>query len=59
MNTILVWILITVNYTGNGYRTVTYSPPMADLESCQRMADIVNKKSNYIGTQCVQVRVVK
>lgn len=59
MNTILVWILITVNYTGHGYSTVTYSPPMADLESCQRMADLVNKKSNYIGTQCVQVRVVK
>jgi hypothetical protein len=32
---------------------------MADLESCQRMADLVNKKSNYIGTQCVQVKVVK
>jgi hypothetical protein len=60
MNTILVWILVTANYTGNGYRTVTYSPPMADLESCQRMSDVINKKTNVnIVTECVQIRVVK
>ena len=58
MNTVLVWILITINGTANGYRTVTYSPPLADLESCQRMSDLVNK-AYLITTQCVQVRVVK
>ena len=58
MNTVLVWVLVTINSTANGYRTATYSPPVADLESCQRLADLVNK-AHLITTQCVQVKVVK
>jgi hypothetical protein len=60
MNTVLVWILVTVNSTYYGYKTVTYSPPLADLESCQRLADNVRMDvDRSITTQCVQVRVVK
>ena len=54
MNTILVWILVTVSNTNFN---VAYSPPMADLESCQRLADNLFKYVRQ--AQCVQVRVVK
>ena len=58
MNTVLVWVLVTFSNTYYGYKTITYSPPVADLESCQRLADLVNK-AHLITTQCVQVKVVK
>jgi hypothetical protein len=58
MNTVLVWVLVTINSTYYGYKTITYSPPVADLESCQRLADNISNKVNMT-TQCVQVRVVK
>lgn len=60
MNTVLVWILVTVNTTAYDYKTVTYSPPLADLESCQRLSDnVIKNVDGSIKTQCVQVRVVK
>jgi hypothetical protein len=56
MNTILVWVLITVGgYNGN---EVSYSPPMADLESCQRLEKVV-REGKYNFTQCVQIRIPK
>jgi hypothetical protein len=59
MNTILVWVLITVG--GANGNQVVYSPPMADLESCQRLqkeAEALKPTSN-IRAQCVQIRVPK
>jgi hypothetical protein len=58
MNTVLVWVLVTFSNTYYGYKTITYSPPVADLESCQRLADNIRNQVN-ITTQCVQVKVVK
>lgn len=55
MNIILVWILVISNPIGNGNKMVTYSPPLADLESCQLLANLVNNKS----AQCIQVKVIK
>ena len=53
MNTILVWVLISSGgYHGN---QVVYSPQVADLESCQRIQQAVEKWARH--TQCVQVRV--
>ncbi len=53
MNTILVWVLVTVG----GYHSnqVTYSPQMADLESCQRIQQSIEKWAGR--TQCVQIRI--
>ena len=58
MNTVLVWVLVTFSNTYYGYKTITYSPPLADLESCQRLADNIRNQVN-ITTQCVQVKVTK
>lgn len=54
MTTVLVWFLVTVS----NQRTVTYSPPLATLEDCQRLQNAqplfwANSK------QCVQLRIVK
>lgn len=58
MNTILVWVLITMG--GYNSNTATYSPPLADLESCQRMQKAFNDMKIYSGTsQCIQVKVIK
>lgn len=60
MNTILVWILVTVS--NNSYRIVSYSPPMADLESCQYLAanlPSVAEADKVYKARCVQVRVLK
>jgi hypothetical protein len=50
---ILAWLLITTN----GSQLVTYSPPVATLEDCQRMQSFVT--SRVWSHQCVQVRVMK
>jgi hypothetical protein len=58
MSTMLVWILVTVG--GTNSNTPTYSPPMADLESCQRLQ--ASTKLLIDGpwrTQCIQIRIAK
>jgi hypothetical protein len=60
MTSILVWVLISVG--GYGSNQITYSPPMADLESCQRLqqaAKEVISRPYTIQSQCVQIRVPK
>lgn len=60
MNTILVWVLISVGgYNGND---VVYSPQMVDLESCERLQKSVSataRPDRYTRTSCVQIKVVK
>jgi hypothetical protein len=61
MNTVsivAVWVLITFTHVNPG-TTVTYSPPLADLESCRYLADTVHRAVYGVTTQCVQVKVVK
>ena len=54
MITILVWILVTTS----NHRTVTYSPPLATLEDCQRIQE--SRPVFWAGSsKCVQVRIVK
>jgi hypothetical protein len=62
MNTILVWVLVTVG--GAHSSDVSYSPQVADLDSCVRMqkaADELREKLRLRGmsTKCVQITVVK
>lgn len=60
MNTVLVWILVTVSYSSSWI--VSYSPPMADLESCQYLAanlPATSDPNNTYKARCVQVKVVK
>jgi hypothetical protein len=59
MNTILVWILITVG--GSNSNQVVYSQPMVDLESCQRLQKEVKgiRPTNDHRAQCVQIRIPK
>lgn len=59
MNTILVWVLITVG--GYNSNQVVYSPPILDLATCQflqkNVAAIVDTVSK-LRSQCVPIRMV-
>jgi hypothetical protein len=60
MTSILVWVLISVG--GYGSNQITYSPHMADLESCQRLQQAAKEATAHpytSRTQCVQIRVPK
>jgi len=50
---ILAWVLVTAN----GSSLVTYSPPVATLADCQRIAQFVGSRSRAY--QCIQVNVLK
>lgn len=57
MNTILVWILVTVG--GPQLNQVVYSPPMPDLATCEFLQKNMPKTSPYtIRSNCVQIRMV-
>ena len=52
MKTLLVWILVTTGgYNGN---VVSYSPPLADLKSCEFLMQNVPTSG-----KCIQVRIPK
>ena len=52
MNTILVWLLLTAPTSG----VMTYSPPLADLETCEFLKQQIPTK---FYSKCVQIRIVK
>ncbi len=54
MNTILVWVMMSLTYTPSAW---AYSSPVADLESCERMRNTV--RGSVRKSQCVQIRVFK
>jgi len=58
MNTILVWVLVTLGGHG-GLAVVAYSPPVTDLPSCQRMQEALKKMAGGAKGQCVQITVAK
>jgi len=53
---ILVWVLVSVD----GHSRLTYSPPLKNLEDCQRLQTVI-KDNQYVGvrTQCVQLNILK
>ena len=53
MNTILVWLLMTVSDGVYNRGNVSYSPPLATLEDCQRIQK--NIPYGQVYTQCIQV----
>jgi hypothetical protein len=55
MNTILVWVLVTVG--GHYGNQVVYSPQMADLESCKRVQESLVSRSRRLRGACVQILV--
>jgi len=59
MNTIIVWVLITVG--GSHRDQVVYSQPMPDLPTCQNFqkhtAEIVEAPYR-LKSRCVQIRMV-
>lgn len=57
MNTILVWVLVTVG--GNNTNQIVYSPPMPDLATCEFLQKNMPDPSPYtIRSKCVQIRMV-
>jgi hypothetical protein len=59
MNTIIVWVLMTVSGS-NGI--VTYSPAFATQAECQRVEKLIPhsiKSSIASNNQCVQMEIVK
>ena len=55
VETILVWILVTINPN----RIVSYSPPLATLETCQSLQKNLPRDLNEYDTfsRCIQLRV--
>lgn len=55
MEIILVWILLVSSSTQSGF--VSYSPPVATLEDCQRLQ---NRLDNYLksSSACIQINVI-
>ena len=58
MTSILVWVLVAVGgYNGS---EVSYSSPLTDLESCQRLQDsikLIADLPDRVRTRCVQIKV--
>ena len=52
MNTLLVWVLLTAPTNG----VFTYSPPLADLQTCELLSQQIPTK--YY-SKCVQIRILK
>lgn len=55
MNTILVWVLMTVSHSG---AMLSYSPMVADLASCERMQQ-ATRNTLIDFTKCVQISAIK
>lgn len=55
MNTILVWVLVTVG--GYNINQVVYSPPMPDLATCQFLQNNM-PDAGINRSKCVQIRMV-
>lgn len=55
MNTILVWVLVTVG--GHNSSQVVYSPPMPDLAMCEFLQNNI-PDPGFIRSRCVQIRMV-
>ncbi len=56
MNTILVWVLVTVG--GYNSNQVVYSQPMPDLAMCEFLQKNMPGYSGYVKSKCVQIRMV-
>ena len=52
MTTILVWYLVSIS----AHNAVEYSPPMADVATCEFLKKSVDEVSSGIRTRCVQIR---
>lgn len=60
MNTILVWVLVSVGGYG-GNQQITYSQPMPDLATCEflrKNTEQLMSKSYALRARCVQIRIV-
>jgi len=55
MNTVLVWVLVTL---GNYQSALVYSPPMPDKEMCEQLQKSIVETRNVFSTRCVQIRMV-
>lgn len=53
----MVWLLVTISDGAYNRGTVSYSPPLATLEDCQRIQKSIESSQLY--TRCVEVRKVK
>ena len=59
MNTILVWVLVSVG--GYGGNQITYSQPMPDLATCEfllKNTEQLVSKSYALRARCVQIRIM-
>ena len=58
MNTILVWVLVSVTVGGSSNNQVVYSPPMPDLAMCQHLQNATHDMARLSRSKCVQIRMV-
>lgn len=58
MNAILVWVLLIHTNMQHSTDVISYSPPFATLEECDRVKTII-KGSSDAKSRCIQMRIVK
>lgn len=58
MNTVLVWVLISVSNHYSGF--VTYSPPFASLDECEQVKkEVHSEKLNNFKSKCVKMNIIE
>ena len=62
MNTVLVWVLISMSNHYSGF--VSYSPPFASLDECERVkgevhSEKLGNKSSKFKSECVKMNIIE
>jgi hypothetical protein len=51
-----VWVLVTTAVDSHGSGSVTYSPPLVDLKSCEFLQNNLPDRRS-VSTRCVQINM--
>jgi hypothetical protein len=52
-----VWVLVTSSLDSHGGGSVTYSPPLKDLASCEFLQKNLPNDNHHHRTRCVQINM--
>jgi len=53
---VAVWVLVTTAIDSHGGGSVTYSPPLVDLKSCEFLQSNLPDK-RHVGNRCIQINM--
>ncbi len=58
MQTIMVWLLVSMSYSNHNYGTATVIGHFSTQQMCQHVEKNLPLKS-YVDTRCIQAEIVK